>query len=48
MLLPLAVSAIMLYRSLRSYPADVATAAAAPPPQTFWPAVPEPGRAGAA
>lgn len=32
MLVPLAGSAVLLFRGLRTYPADVATAAAAPPP----------------
>lgn len=33
MLVPLAASAVLLYGARRSYPADVATAAAAPPPR---------------
>jgi MFS family permease len=34
MLVPLAASAVLLYHGLRTYPRDVATAAAAPPPGT--------------
>jgi hypothetical protein len=37
MLVPLAASAALLYQALRTYPADVATAAAAPPPTSFEP-----------
>lgn len=46
MLLPLAASAFLLFRSLRTYAGDVATAAAAPPPHVFLrPAARRPGTA---